>query len=293
MESMTGFGASYFTLEGIKFYFSLRSINSRYFELTLNFPPEFRWFEARAESMTRKKITRGKIEVILEFEGELPKESDINTALIDSYSKALSTFYHKRNVQIPLDVLVQLPGVFEMKSRAWREMGSRFEFYFARALLKMERQRKKEGKRIQTWMKGRVRLLSRQNQKLHILHERHQKKAEKYARDKLYSILSGSSSQVSPAFLRKIWVESRDEILELYQADITEEIERLAIHLPELLNTIETGVAPGKKIEFYLQEVLREVNTLTSKTRDAEINRLGISMKVEIEKLREQVRNIV
>lgn len=289
---MTGYGASSFQMDGVKFFFAIRSINSRYFEVTLNFPPEFRWFEARAESLTRKKIKRGKLDVLLEYEGDLPAESKFNEPLLNSFIDTFRKFYHKKNIQIPMDVLVHLPGIFQVNPKSWRDAGSRFEFYFARALLKMERQRKKEGRAIQSWMKQRIRYLLRLNQKIRILHDRHQKKSEKQAREKLYSIISDKKS-LSTGFLRKLWIESRDEILELYQSDITEEIERLAIHLPEMLNIVEKEEEVGKKLEFYLQEVLREVNTLTSKTHAAEINRLGIAMKVEIEKLREQSRNIV
>ena len=91
---------------------------------------------------------------------------------------------------------------------------------------------------------------------------------------------------------RKIWSEIKEDIISRYYTDVTEEIERLNMHLPEVLTTSEGDDETGRRLEFYFQEILREVNTMTSKTGDGEINQLGIQMKIEIEKIREQIRNI-
>ena len=202
-------------------------------------------------------------------------------------------------MNIPLDVLVNIPGAIEVRSKDWRSFESRFEFYYLRALIRCQRMRIREGKKISQWLRGRVRLLSRLNQKIAILQKRAEKNQVKKLRHNYLNLqqeIHGKKKKNPDANIvqgnRKIWSEIKEDIISRYYTDVTEEIERLNMHLPEVLTTSEGDDETGRRLEFYFQEILREVNTMTSKTGDGEINQLGIQMKIEIEKIREQIRNI-
>ena len=294
MESMTGYGESRFTLEGVKFHFRIRSLNSRYLETEYHLPSELAWFEPSLEDTLKGKFSRGKVQVYLDADRNLPKKVSLDKSVINSYKTLFQDYYKKRNLTIPLDVLVQIPSIFEMKNTDWKESEQRFEFYFLRALLRTQRMRIKEGKKIKQWMRPRIRLLMRYNQKVSILTERSHNKKGRQLRKRFNKMKKSFSDKDKDADKQanKMWLEIKDDVLNYFQSDISEEIERLNIHLPEVLKIITKEEASGKKLEFYFQELLREVNTFTSKTADVQINQIGIQMKIEIEKLREQVRNV-
>ena len=290
---MTGYGESRFTIEGVKFHFRVRSLNSRYLETEFNFANEFAWLEARFEPLLRQKFSRGKLQVYLEADRNLPKKVALDKSAVATYKQVLGEFYRKKNISIPIEVLVQMPGVFEMKTTHWQDHLSRFEFYFLRATLKAQRMRTSEGKKIKQWMRPRIRLLMRYNQKINILQERSYTRKKRELRKRFRKLEGGEKAPRAVKLAgNKLWAEAKDELVEYFQADISEEIERLGMHLPEVLKIIDKEANNGKKLEFYFQELLREVNTLTSKTADSQINQLGILMKIEVEKLREQVRNV-
>src|SRR5262249_40772357 len=91
---------------------------------------------------------------------------------------------------------------------------------------------------------------------------------------------------------KQIWSERKEEILRSVHNDASEEISRIGMHLERMLEIFKNGESAGRELEFFLQELTRETNTIGAKAQDAEINSLTVLMKTEIEKLREQVRNL-
>jgi len=303
MESMTGYGESSWSLDGVTYIFRIKSLNSKNLEINMQLPKNFLWFEVIAENIIKKRFLRGKINLILEASGDLPVEPVINQSVIDDYIQLFKNFYNKKNIQIPMDILIRLPGIFIMHTKRWKGYESKFEFYFMRSVLKLERQRLSEGKKIYSWLKKRFRLLQKMNQRIESIEKRNETKKMKKVRDKTNELLKTqaniSNNKVKieikniTAFAKYFWMESKSEILSFFHSDITEEIKRIDFHLGEIEKTISDDKAMGKKLDFYFVELLREVNTLTAKTHDLDINTTGIKMKVELEKIREQTRNIV
>ncbi len=294
MESMTGYGDSAFSVDGIRFTIEVRSVNSRFLEPVYNFPAEFSWFEPLADLLLKKKIQRGHIEVRITPDGSLPKTAVMNQMIVSQYRELYQSLTGKDN--IPFKILSQLPGVFDLKVKDWRALESKLEFYYLRALLKMQRSRLAEGRRIFHWIKTRLRYLNRLNNKIESDFKASRKKIMKSLKLKMLAMLDvqedGAASRQLVQLARKIWNQNREEILQVMKNDIEEEIQRNKIHLQSMLNLMKEKKAIGKQLEFYLQEILREVNTLASKTPDTEINKTAIMMKIEIEKIREQARNL-
>lgn len=298
MESMTGYGESSFTVDNVKMQFRIRSVNNRFLDVQLHFPPGAAWFEPKADELVRKRFKRGRFDIYLESNRDLPADVSINSDILDSYSSLFSEFYHKKKVQIPMDVLANLPGIFNYHVKDLREHENRFEFYFARALLRTQRLRVKEGKQIIQWLKKRIRYLSRVNRRITGLNSQATGANRKRIRKMMAAfidleLLNTPKGRISAtAIARRIMTEYRDELHQYFQTDIAEEVERINYHLPQISDIVKNDGEKGKQIEFYLQELLREVNTLTSKTGVSEISDLGVKMKIEIEKMREQVRNL-
>ena len=298
MISMTGYGESNFTLLGIRFYYRIKSLNSRFLETKYILPTKINWFEIVADELIKKRFDRGKFEIFLETNQAIPQELKLNTHLIHEYQKLFSSMYPKRKINLPIEILVQLPGLFELTSPSLRKYSSKIELHFIKSLSKLERQQEKEGNKIHRLIKTRLRLMSRTSRKISILSQQHLKKQEKLAKDEL-TLMKKALTQANPELLKeenrnsKFLSSLKEEILQIMYSDITEEIDRLNIHLALIDQFIEKEKYVGKKIEFFLQEMLREVNTLTAKTKNTKINLLGIQLKSEIEKIREHARNVI
>lgn len=290
---MTGFGESHFTIDSVSFSIRLKSINSRFLEINFHFPDEFGWLEEKAEQHLKKKISRGKIEVFFSFDRLLPRKAQINQEILASYLQTFRQQYNRKNLEISPETMVSLPGVLELQTTSFVEYQHKFEYHFIKALIKTMRARQSEGKKLKQWMRKSTRLMSRLNRKISIHNSRRENLLQKIFSDKISSLLAETASRDKHQLQQQLWHEFKGDILGYLHSDITEETERLKIHLADLQELFETSGEKGKKIEFILQEILREVNTLSAKTRVTEINRIGIAMKVEVEKLREQARNIV
>ncbi len=300
MTSMTGYGEASFIVSGVRFYYRVRSLNSRFLEVFLFFPSELRWFEPATEKTIRDRFVRGKIEVYLESDHQIPRYPKINSELIKEYQKLFLTLHPEKKKEMPITTLAQLPGLFELSPNNLKPYQAKLESYLSRALMRLEREKKKEGQKIYSYVKTRIRLLSRTSHKIKTLHRQIYEKQKKQVDEKLSKYIqnlthhqakfSVEDNTFTP--LAKNLGKLKEEIIHYSYSDITEEIDRLNIHLTAVLELINLEEVIGKKLEFFLQEILREVNTLTAKTKDSRISQHGIQMKTEIEKIREQVRNV-
>lgn len=295
MESMTGYGSSTFTYEGLRITIELRSLNSRYLEANYDFPTELGWFIPVADFLMKKKITRGRIDARITTDSPFPKSITLNQDIIRQYQE-LYRQLSGQDSKIPISDLAQLPGIFELKTKDWRILAPKLEFYYLRALLRMQKVRQQEGKKIAHWTKTHLRYLYRLNRKMENDFRNSRKKLLKNLRKKLISLIISEETETPKISLipvaRKVWSQYREEILNLIQNDIEEEIQRVYLHLNFLLQQIKEKKGDGKQFDFYLQEIQREVNTIAAKTPDTQVNRTAVLMKVEIEKIREQIRNI-
>ena len=300
MISMTGYGEASFIILGIRFYYRIRSLNSRFLEIFLFFPTELRWFESKIDKTIRNRFIRGKIEVYLESAHGIPKHPTINSNLMKEYQKLFLTLYPENKKIIPMETLAQLPGFFELSANNLKSHQPKLESYLFRALMRLERAKTKEGRKIYSYIKTRLRLLSRTNHKIKILHHQIYQKQKKQVDAKFLKYIQSCSSHgttlktkdhIFPSSSKNL-DNLKEEIIHYFYSDITEEMDRLNIHLTTMLELIEVEQSVGKKLEFFLQEILREVNTLTAKTKDSRISQHGIQMKTDIEKIREQIRNV-
>lgn len=295
MESMTGFGESSFTLENVRFFFRIRSLNNKFLEIECKIPDSLGWLNPIIESHIRNKFKRGKIEILLEADKSLPVEYLMSSSVISSYEKLFQGYYSKKKFQLSPEIIANLPGLIEQKTKDWRSARSKFEFYFLRAMLKLQRARISEGKRIGLWSLRTIQKLTRLNRKVKQLNIQSVKKRAISTKRKLFDVMTSEKSPATGgeiALWMKLWKEKKEEILFYLNADTSEELNRVQSHCTKLAQMFGGKEAAGREVEFYLQELLREVNTLVAKSDEIEIIQTGIVMKTEIEKLREQARNL-
>lgn len=309
MQSMTGYGESHFSAEGQQIVCSARSLNSRFLEVSLHFPEELDWFRAHAEEIIRKRFARGHIEVSIRSAAPLPVDLVFNTEMIGQYERFLAQHLKKKKLTLDPREFLGVPGFVERRVKNWRGYQAKFDFHLLRALIKMQRARTAEGKRTTRACLTHLRYLARVQRQVSVLHtQAHRKKLAalrhriltdyfgvpdepaKAERDKTGAAREKLRRSVQVA--RQIWNERKEDILRSVHNDASEEISRIGMHLARMIDIFRKKQSAGRELEFFLQELQRETNTIAAKAQDTEINTLTVIMKTEIERLREQVRNL-
>lgn len=308
MESMTGYGESHFSAEGVQIVCAARSLNSRFLEIDLKLPDELVWFKAHAEEIIRKRFARGRIEVAFQPASALPVDLVFNTEIIAQYEKFVAGRLGKKKFHLDPGEFLHIPGFIERRVKNWRSYQSKFDFHLLRALIKMQRSRKTEGKRTTRACMTHVRYLARVHRQVSVLHTQSYRKKLQLVRHRILTDFFGQQTRENqPAaqthgsrgrrglemqVAKIIWNERKEDILRSAHGDASEEISRMGMHIKRMLELLKKTEPGGREIEFFLQELQREANTLGAKAQDAEINSLVVLMKTEIEKLREQARNL-
>jgi len=298
---MTGYGESHFSAEGVQIVCAVRSLNSRFLDVDLDFPEELAWFRAHSEAIARRRFSRGKIEIAFQTAAQLPVDVIFNTEILAQYEKFLATRLKKKKVNLEPRDYIGIPGFFERRVKNWRTYQSKFDFHLMRALIKMERSRTTEGKRTVRECMTHLRYLARVQRQIGILQAQVHKKKLMSLRHRIYHEffdMPGVVADGRPSMRDKmqvanlIWTSKKDELVKAVHSDASEEISRIGMHIQKMLAIFRKKEAAGRELEFFLQELQREANTLGAKAQDGEISSLTVIMKTEIEKLREQVRNL-
>jgi len=288
--SMTGFGQSEVLRDDQKVTVELSSLNSRFFEAQIRLPRRLSILESKVKEQIHSKIKRGKVLCIVSWKiaGLDTPPLRINEVVAEMYVKLLRDLGNKYSLPGGATVadVAQLEGVLEPidESDSLDSDALLLEEVVESALGQMVEMRRKEGERLADDMKPRltkitdavesIRGLCRNNYELH--------------RQKLENRLKELVTEYPDAEERV----SSEAAIVAEKCDVTEECVRIESHVKEFLSTMGRDEPVGKRLNFLLQELNREANTIGSKSMSVEISSLVIKLKVEIEKLREQVQNI-
>ena len=313
MESMTGYGESHFSAEGVQIVCSARSLNSRFLEVELHYPEELAWFRAHSEEIIRKRFARGRIEVAFQTAAPLPVDLTFNTDMIAQYERFLATHLKKKRLTLDPREFLGVPGFVERRVKNWRAYQGKFDFHLLRALIKMQRARAAEGKRTTRACMTHLRYLARVQRQLGVFHaQSHRKKLiglrhriltdyfgvtdeqMKIEREKNRSEPNAAREKLrrTVQVAKQIWSERKEDILRSVHNDASEEISRIGMHIARMIEIFKKKQSAGRELEFFLQELQREANTLGSKSAALELTNLSVEMKVAIEQMREQVQNV-
>jgi len=289
IKSMTGFGKSVANLEGKSVTIEVKSLNSKQLDLNIKLPPAFREKEPEIRSIISHKLERGKIELsgnIDYTDGELP--SAINRSLVTGYYKELKVIaetLEDQNSDI-LSIVMKLPEVL----RPTRDVLSENEWLLIsdclqRAVSSLDEFRMHEGQLLMNDFISRIETIAELLGNL----EEFEVSRNIQFREKLRASVNEfatNNTLDSNRFEQEI-------IYYLEKLDITEEKVRLQKHLHYFTETLKETEANGRKLAFVTQEIGREINTIGSKANDANIQRIVVQMKDELEKIKEQLANIL
>lgn len=281
---MTGFGKATGTYKGKKIVVELRALNSKSFDLYLKLPSLFKEKEIDVRKILGNNLDRGKIEAVISIENT-GDNSDyvINKSLATKYYNELKDFSDSvdANVDNLMSSIMRLPDVLvSQEDELTDEQWSFLEKCLLEAITNLKEFRLQEGASLQSDFENRIGEIDR------LL-----KEVPKYESVRIENIRERMRKGLEEA---KNVDENRFEqelIFYIEKLDVSEEKVRLENHLNYFKETIETGGVIGKKLGFIAQEIGREINTLGSKAQHAELQKLVVNMKDNLEKIKEQVLN--
>jgi uncharacterized protein (TIGR00255 family) len=284
--SMTGFGRGAVKVKGIRYVAEARSVNNRFCEVRVQAPKELLGLEHRLAARVRERFERGKFDVLLKIEtasGGRNERKD-EAAVIRRW-RELETLRKRLGLKDPVRLETALaqtpvPSSFPGEEAAEKHLLQAAE----EALDRLEAFRRKEGAALARDVRARAVQLRRMTQTLG-------GRAAKGAAERMARLRERVAELSGGRAFDSARLESEMALL-ADRSDVTEEITRLESHLGNLLETVETAGSVGRKLDFLLQEVNREVNTIGAKANDLGSADLVVTMKSEVEKIREQVQNL-
>lgn len=287
---MTGFAERSFDSPTLRAKIAIKSINHRFLDWNYKGAP-LGEMENRLRNLCQKKLHRGRIEATLELTFSDPEcwELSINEGLITKIITALEEISSKtgKTMSFSLDNLLRLSPVVEIKSKEFSPQEISFlERSFGRVLDEMIKERRKEGRVIGREIKGHVRILKKTIQRIERLSKKQPFLLRKKIRQRLREL-----DEVKPLSKERF----EEEVAYLVQrSDISEEIARIKSHLISIEKLLQPQKEEpaGKMLDFLAQELSREANTLNAKSQDLEIVKLGLTLKGEIEAIRQLVQNV-
>jgi uncharacterized protein (TIGR00255 family) len=298
---MTGYAEARRESDGWLVRVSLRSVNHRFLDLRVRLPEGLESFEPLIRQALRDRLRRGHVEVALHVEPARGASVNVNREVVAAYLHVVEDLRREFNLTQELDLvaLLRLPGVVaaageggapgSLGDDAAERLRQQVAACLEQALLHLDEMRQTEGRALTEEMRRLLAGLRERTAQMQVLTERSRPAYAQRLKARLDELLGGVT--LDPARL------AQEAALLAERADVSEELARLVSHIEQFGRLVAGGGEIGKKLDFLLQEMQREANTLLSKTPGLgpdglAITELGLQIKAEIEKLREQVQNV-
>ena len=290
IKSMTGFGRCEVQKDSRKFTVELKSVNHRYLDVNIRMPKKLNFFETAIRTLLKSYANRGKVDIFITYEDLSQAQVSVkyNAALAAEYIKYLKQMEEEFGLEndVRVSTLSRYPEVFTMEEQSedeeelWNGLKEALEGAFAQFV----ETRKTEGENLKKDILSKLDFLSEQ---IGFIEERSPKIVAEYRaklEEKMKELLS--DTQIEESRIAAEVILFADKIC------TDEEVVRLKSHISHMRSTLEEQDEIGRKLDFIAQEMNREANTILSKANDIEVSDCAISLKTEIEKIREQIQNI-
>ncbi|OOF39530.1 YicC family protein [Rodentibacter rarus] len=263
----------------------IRSVNQRYLETFFRLPEQFRGLENSLREKLRQNLTRGKVECALRIETkkQISGELNLNKELANQVIQSLQWIKTQAGEgEINLTDVLRYPGVVEAQEQDLDTISQDLLTAFDELLADFIAMRGREGEKLQEIIQQRLAAITIEADKV-----RSQMPAVlQWQRERLLQRFEEAQISLDPQRVEQ------EMILLAQRVDVAEELDRLQMHVKETQNILKKGGAVGRKLDFMMQELNRESNTLASKSINAEITASAVELKVLIEQMREQIQNL-
>ena len=290
IKSMTGFGRSTYENEGREYIIEIKSVNNRFTDINIKMPRNLNYLEEKIRKQILSNISRGKVEVSIQLNNnsELKKKINLNTDIAKKYVEELKKLSEETNIIDNINIMdvARFPDVLNIRIDEEAEEVIEKELFTAldSAIDSFLDMRQKEGSKIKVDLENRIEVIKQKIEQI---------------------------SSISAGLVDEYVVKLETRIKELLKTDVVdqtrlaqevviysdkcsveEEITRLKSHISQFLNLLNENIAIGKKLDFLIQEMNRETNTIGSKANNLEITNFVVDIKTELENIREQIQNI-
>lgn len=290
IKSMTGFGRGDCLLDGNNFTVELKTVNHRYCDVFIKIPKQMSFLEDKARDFITRNISRGKIDVYISYENssEDSREVVFDETLVNAYKKALITLRDDYSLKddITVSLLSGFPNVLKIQKAdqdeemLWKVLGTALQ----NAMTTLVAMRENEGKKLKENIIEKINTI--ENTLLNV--KTHSPQVVKDYKQKLQTRVTEILDQRVPDEARL----AMEVAIFADRCSIDEEIVRLSSHINQVRQTLSLEEPVGRKLDFLIQEMNREVNTIGSKANDLSITKDVVNIKCELEKVREQIQNI-
>ena len=290
LKSMTGFGRGDGETTLGKVFVETRSVNHRYCDINIKLPKRLTPFENRIKEIIRAQVSRGRIDIFLKLDnlGEENVHLGVNLHLAEQYYQALQSL--KESLRLRDKITLELVAGARDVITAKEEIGDLEPFWqeilpiLKRSFQDLDDMKRSEGEILLKDLQQRLERISQQLEEIKDLSPSRLEAYRNRLHERVRSLLGGID--VDPSRFQQ------EVALLAERTDITEEIVRAESHLAQFITLLKAEEPVGRKMDFLLQEMHREVNTVSAKVNDAEISQRVVEIKAELEKIREQVQNI-
>ena len=290
IKSMTGYGRSVTTLNGREFTVEIRSVNNRYLDCTVKLPKALSFAEDAVKQAVKQAVSRGKVDVFITMrsEGGSDAKVTLNPAMVEGYLNAMNEMAEKYGItnDVSVSVIARMPDVFtiekpevdedQLKSDLLSVAGAALENYNA--------MRTAEGAALDADLRSRGQTILNLVSQVEAGNGQTVIDYRTRLENKLREVLANTSIDEG-----RILTEAA---IFADKVAVDEETVRLRSHLKQMNAMLDAGGAMGRKLDFLLQEMNREANTIGSKCSDVNLARIVVDIKAELEKIREQTQNI-
>ncbi len=290
LKSMTGYGRAEGECSLGRVCVETRSVNHRYCDISIKLPRRLSPFEGRIKELVRSQVSRGRIDISLKVDsGDAEKaQLHVDLSLAEQYCRALQLLKEKLELkdEVTLNLLAGAKDLITAKEEAgdiepyWEEMVP----ILKRSFKEMDDMKRLEGESLKKDLQSRIEKISLSLEEIKRLFPLRLEAYQKRLRERIRSFLEGIDMDAN-RFQQEVALLAE-------RADITEETVRMESHLEQFTFLLKGEEPAGRKMDFFLQEMHREVNTVSAKAGDAEISQRVVEIKSELEKIREQVQNI-
>lgn len=291
MRSMTGFGIGEVPLGQGRVLAEIRSVNQRFLDIRTRLPREMAELSLFSEQVVRERLRRGRIELVVRTEGPVMTAATLDVARARSVFQQLAALRDELapNAELPLSLLAAVPDLFSPPAGPeLAEIRDVVRRAIEASIVAMEAMCRAEGDALLNDLTARCEALRRLLDEVatHAIASR--EIAQRRLHERLERLLAATDVALDHGRLEL------EIALLVDKSDFSEEATRLRSHLEQLERVLSSGTTEpvGRRLDFLLQEMVRETNTLGAKAQDAAISQLVIGMKVELERLREQVQNV-
>lgn len=288
LKSMTGFGKAECLLPSKKLTIELKSLNSKQMDTSLRLPSIYREKDLEIRQILASSLERGKIECNFHYELTEGASASVNRPMLREYVKQLKEVASEFNLEQTdlISAAMRLPdtlisGREELEAEEWQTV----LMTLSEAIRNHDEFRTREGKALEEDLQKRISVIQEKQASIKPFEEERLSKLKGRIQSNLQELFPGNEVDQNRF--------EQELLFYIEKIDITEEQVRLKTHLEYFLEIIDEGSPNGKKLSFISQEIGREINTLGSKANHGEIQRLVVEMKDELEKIKEQVLNVL